>query len=354
MPMNKKRVAIILGVIAVVLILMIIQPGKPPEQVFPQFLFDPLKLTDSSVNDEDPSLLKAQDGTLYLVWYSDQGGAADLWLTRSKETFSWSKPQPIITQPTGDFYPTLIQAQDNTFHLSWFGIDPKTRNADIYYSNSNDAINWSDPIQITTSPAIDWVPSLMQDNKGVLRIVWSSDRIGNKEIFLVSSDDNGNTWTDPKQITHTKSADDYPFLAQQDDGTYLLTWTRYTPQGEPAFATNPTSEIVLSTSNDTLNWSSPIVISSEDQKHKVTDTYPIIYKHNKKYFVSWTSNRIDAFGNIVARSLSNETIITLTKSKKADYTGKIVSLNETTIAMTWVSNRENNNNDIFFREFFFE
>lgn len=351
--MDKKWIALIVCFGIIILILMILHPGKPPEQVLPQFRSNPLKLPNSTVNDEDPSLLQDHDGTIYIAWFSKRNSVDDIWITYSKDHSIWSDPRPIITAPTSDYYPTLIQSDDGIFHLSWFGVERYTGYAEIYYSNSRDTITWSDPLKIAPNPAIDWVPSIMQDQDGVLRITWTSNRSGNKEIYMVSSRDGGNTWTDPRQLTFSTIADDYPFLAQLENYTYILTWTRYTPQGESALSTNPTAEIVYSTSIDLLNWSDPVVISAPDPEQKVTDVYPIIFEHKNSVYISWTSNRAEFFGDIVARSLISDTIIPLITSDKADYTGRVVSLNDTTLAIVWVSNREGTN-AIYYQEFYWE
>jgi hypothetical protein len=44
----------------------------------------PILITDIEGNNEDPFLLRAKDGTLYLVWFSERSGNADIYMRPPK------------------------------------------------------------------------------------------------------------------------------------------------------------------------------------------------------------------------------------------------------------------------------
>jgi hypothetical protein len=75
----------------------------------------------SPTKDEDPSVICARDGTIFVAWFSDRGGNADIYITATHNGIDWSSPVRVTSSPSGDFYPNLIQDYQGTFHLVWFG-----------------------------------------------------------------------------------------------------------------------------------------------------------------------------------------------------------------------------------------
>src|SRR5262245_30474903 len=62
---------------------------------------------DSPTKDEDPSVLRARDGTLFVAWFSDRGGNPDIYISNTRNGIDWAEPVRITTSIDGDFYPNL-------------------------------------------------------------------------------------------------------------------------------------------------------------------------------------------------------------------------------------------------------
>lgn len=317
-------------------------------------LTEPVQLTFHGKNDEDPSLARSKDGAFYLAWSSEQSGNADIWLTMSADGKNWEQAVPIINDAAGDeFYPSLIQSRDGTFHIAWFAIDrfAPGRPANIWYASSKDGINWENRMQITNG-SIEWAPSIIADNRGALWIAWTSTRTGNRDIFVTYSNDSGKTWSAPTRVTDSNAQDDFAHLVQNSDGTYILAWTQYEQEGIGFGSVNPTADIFYSTSADGNSWSDPVVVSSYDAKDSFTDVYPALYEFKGNYFISWTSSASDPFGNIAAAPLSDVRKITeLATEAKVDYFSRLVQASGNSLLMVWVSDRNGSetNKNIFSR-----
>ena len=304
-----------------------------------QIQLNPRQLSFSDSKDEDPSIIQASDGTYWIAWFSDRSGNGDIWYKKSRNGINWTEPFQITTDPSNDYYPSLIQASDGTFWIAWFS--DRSGNFDIWYSNSNDGTNWSPGKQITNDGSVDWIPSLIQDLDGTFWIAWSSNRSGNKDIWLSNSND-GRNWSIPIQLTINTNEDDFPHLIQSPDGNFMIVWARHHPDNEKPGYSNPTSEIFYSTSTDGITWAAPVQLTNDSS----VDTLPCIYQDSgATYLISWTSDKTDIFGDILCSSITQNkqsNLIQLTSKKSSDYSPKIIKSLDGNYWMSWVSDRSGN------------
>jgi len=244
-------------------------------------------ITDVDGNNEDPFLLRANDGTIYLVWFSERSGNADIYMKTSKDGKTWSECTVVIRGGgAGNFYPSLAQTKDGKFHLAWFCIDAKSKTFSICYANSDDGRKWSKTQAITPRhKGHNWVPTIVAAGDGSIWIAFSSGRTGNKDVFVVQSKDGGKTWQEPIQVTRHGDHDDLPNIAQRPDGTFVVVWTNYVP--EKAGYLSKTADIYYATSQSGMIWSDPVAIT----KNNYTDTIPEIFSNldQSAFFVAWCS-----------------------------------------------------------------
>ena len=66
--------------------------------------------TGSPGKDEDPSVLLAADGKLYVAWFSDRGGSSAIWISSTTDKVNWSTPKRISNNTFGNFYPCSLIA----------------------------------------------------------------------------------------------------------------------------------------------------------------------------------------------------------------------------------------------------
>ena len=257
--------------------------------------------------------------------------------------------------PAEDYYPSLMQTRDGRFHLVWCQLQRKEGRTDVWYTASRDGRTWDKP-QSITNRGIDWAPTIYEDAKGVLRILWSSRRSGSRDIWITRSLDGGKTWLSPDQVTRSSEEDDFPHALQASNGEHYLVWTRYR-RGSAMLELHKdrSSDVVLATSRDAVVWSAPVVSSFGDSDNKFVDILPALFQDPNKgqVFVSWTSGRTGARGDILARSITSPSshVFQLTRSEASDYSAKIVPTGQSgEYLMVWVSTREGKP-DIFARRF---
>ena len=265
-----------------------------------------VRITSNPGDDEDPTVLLAQDGRFHVAWWSNRDGQVDLFTRSSRNGQTWSDEQRITNDADEDFYPSLVQARDGVFHLAWFRLQRAAGRVDIWYTRSADGTHWAAPVAITAQGQ-NWAPTIYEATRGVLWIVWSSWRAGNRELFASRSTDSGRHWTPPQRLTNSAEEDDFPHVSKMAGGKRVLVWTRYAP-GSPLldYFKDGTAEIVMATSRDGLHWSAPAAVSPADPDGRYVEFLPFVFsdRDGSRTYVSWTSNRarIDR-GDILVRQI---------------------------------------------------
>jgi predicted GH43/DUF377 family glycosyl hydrolase len=316
----------------------------------------PVRISDDNGDDEDPSVMLARDGRFYVAWSSKRQNGVNIYIKSSEDGRTWSTEERVTIGPGEDYYPSLAQTRDGTFHIAWFRLEREQADMDIWYSRSQDARTWSIPVQITNSPKLEWAPNILADSRDALHIVWSSGKTGNRELFVSRSDDGGRQWSCERQITQSDEEDDFPQMIETSKGEWILSWTRYR-KGSPLldYLTDTSAEIVIARSRDSLNWSVPEVSSPPDEKSRHMDLLPFVFEDaaSGQLYLSWTSSRSNLWGNILLRNLASEqsAYSLLTTERTSDYNAKIAPTKTPgQYLMVWVSDRDGNR-EIYSRTF---
>jgi len=243
-------------------------PGPPPARYAPT---DTLLLsTGSPTKDEDPAVLRAADGSMFVAWFSDRADAGDIYVARTSSGTNWSAPTRITLDPGGDFYPSLIQDAAGTFHLTWFRWYALER-GHILHSTSSDGLTWNvaDEESVTTDLDVDdWLPTPAFASDGTLFVYFVSEirDAGNptSDLYATSKGPSATNWSDPVSLTAINSTtehDQLPFVARTGSGLTMV-WVRH-DTSEPKPWLNPKSQLYLSTSPDGLSWSAPLQVTNE-------------------------------------------------------------------------------------------
>ncbi len=273
--------------------------GAPPPEAGPAF--EPtepqLLSTASPTKDEDPSVLRARDGTLYVAWFSDRGGNNDVYVTRTGDGKTWNPPVRVTTSPDGDFYPNLIQDEQGVFHLTWFRWHAFFR-GHIFYNRSLDGLTWDQAaeVPVTTDASVDdWVPTITTAADGTLLVYFVSERrdaAHANQIYVSTRRPSVATW-DPAVpaagVNSPSEHDHLPFAARTGSEITLL-WVRHdTTQALPYL--NHKSDVFQASSPDGLSWSAPARITRETGN--VVNLFPALYPSLEgRWSLVWLSTRL--------------------------------------------------------------
>jgi len=223
--------------------------------------------TASPGKDEDTSVLRARDGSLYVAWFSDRTASGDIYVTRTERGAAWSSAVRVTTDAGGDFNPSLIQDAAGVFHLTWFRWTAPFR-GHIYYNQSSDGHTW-DPtaeVRVTSGEDVDdWVPSIVDAADGSLLIYFASAKrptSGVTDLYVARRKPGDAAWSEIGPVVGLNSAvehDHLPFAARIGS-QIAITWVRH-DQSEALPWLNRKSNVFYASSSDGLTWSSPVQVT---------------------------------------------------------------------------------------------
>jgi hypothetical protein len=260
---------------------------------------DRLLSTNSPTKDEDPSVLRARDGSIFVAWFSDRdAGNADIYIASTRGGTEWTPHARVTTSRDGDFYPNLLQDDQGLFHLVWFRWDAPFR-GHIVHNTSTDGQRW-DPASetlVTTIPDVDdWVPTIAQRADGTLLVYFVSarrDRSSTLNRIYVTSRSPGGAWTpaSPLTIASATEHDHLPF-ALRTGAQMTLVWVR-TDAAQPTPWTANKADVLMSSSADGLAWSTPLRVTKDTSA--IVHVFPALYASaDQSWLIMWLSTRLGA------------------------------------------------------------
>lgn len=300
-------------------------PG-PLARLAPSAAASVLSPGNASGQDEDPSIVRARDGSLYVAWYSNRNGLQtdgredkEIFLMRSGDGATWTDPPIQLTRdPAFAFYPSLAQDAAGAFHLAWWRVIPTGPGTDnrILYKSSPDGVTWDadQGLEIASGPG-DWLPALVADRAGGRLLVYFSavarDRngavnLGERILRLhVAIRDAAGAWAAPaplQGVNEDATHNTYPHVLQRAGGSFVMTWTRYDaaqPNDVLQVIQEPSTVTMLSTSADGVAWTPPVAMS---EAGAAIDVFPSLFADPAdRPFVLWTTT---AFGAPVTAELA--------------------------------------------------
>ncbi len=162
-------------------------------------------------------------GVIYSQWSVENG---------------WTNPIDILLSPIKEARVTdAYLDKDGFINVVFFGGDGTA--GDIYYSKApleeaSNARSWSVPIVIGENAEDPEAAVFAEDRQGYLHVIYSGKQYGNG-VYVVSSKDNGETWSESMPIFLADS--DAPYISllraiHTDSGWLHVIWNVYSVEGQ--------------------------------------------------------------------------------------------------------------------------
>ena len=295
-------------------------------------------IATSPGKDEDPSILRANDGTFYLAFYSNRDGGDRIWLMTSTDGVTWGAPRAVTDPSEHAFYPCLLQDSDGLFHLTYWAGEVGDGGKIV------GRIRYGRPgvdLTLTDAAGLAWGATIVERAPGSLFMVWSSDAMGDKDLYTSTSTNNGASWSTPVPRIDPAFNDDLPFVAVHPNGSLYLVWQRYDPSVTDfgASFSHPSNEIVFATSTDGVDWTAPIAVTNDPPSATIPDVIPALYPSDDPsgFDVTWSSVRLGATaGNIYARGLTGAGAEIRQLTPTGGYSGRAVRTGNGRHLLVWV------------------
>lgn len=255
-------------------------------------------------------------------------------------TVEWSADTRLTTNVDIDWSPSVAATNDGKIWVVWRS-DRISNNGTIFYKVF-DGSSWTEDTMLAGGPSINDYPAVTSTNDGKIWVVWVSDRVGQNENLFYKVFD-GVSWSDDTQLTTDPYPDTFPSIMQASDGKIWVVWTspRFEMQGDifyKVFDGVSWSEDTRITSDTTTIEEEPSVMQASDGMVWVVFTKIIKQKQKDLYYrvyngTDWTSD------------------IQLTWDYYHDFDPAITQARDGTIWVVWDSDRNNHDNNIYYKFF---
>jgi hypothetical protein len=288
-----------------------------------------IQLTTNSTLDMSPSIMQAENGTIWVVWVSNRMGFGNdelFYKTSSNYGLTWSTERRLTVAPGYDEGPSMMQASNGTIWVVWASY--RTGNYELFYKTFNGS-SWSSDAQFAEESHQDMRPYIMQSSDGLIWVVWYSDRTGNYELFYKTY--NGSCWSPEAQLTSHPSADVYPSIAQASNGTIWVVWASYRTGNYELFY-----KIF-----DGVAWSSDIQLTNDPHSDSVPS---IVRARDGAIWVVWQSGRPSDDQDELYYKIYNGSAWTsdaqLTSDLANDMAPSIAQMKDKRIWVVWQADRD--------------
>lgn len=199
----------------------------------------PQLITSGDASIENAISVADADARIHVFWnqaVSDDGISAAVpessiyyarWNARS-----WLGPYDIVSSPSGSAEkPAASLDSDGNLLLVWSGTA-----GDLYFSQAESsrayaASAWADPIRLPVPRSAVGSSDVLVDRAGTIYVAYSIPLNEDRGIYITSSNDSGNTWSEPMAVFDGVAAQwdrvDTPHLAQTANGNLYLLWSKY-------------------------------------------------------------------------------------------------------------------------------
>lgn len=245
-------------------------------------------------NSEDPAVLRARDGSIYVAWYSQASGD-DVLITRTTDGVHWAPPVHVTTGAAKDLGPTLYQDAHGVIHAVWFRWmgAPPGHLVHNRASAPDDGLRWDPATEVdvtTASGTDDWVPSLTADATGALVVAFARNTCPPPDtcygIWTTTSPD-GTAWRAAQPVVTAGGGVEHHLPAIAGVGGALaLVWDPYdATAGVPWEGLQTGAHIALRTSTP-AGWTEPRDVTLRDAA--AVSAFPTLYAdHADQWHVAW-------------------------------------------------------------------
>jgi len=266
-------------------------------------------------------------------------------------TLTWSADTRLTSDPNFDYAPAITQTMDGRIWVTWHS--DRTGNEEIFYKILTGS-TWSDDTRLTFDSHMDMNPSILQSSDGKIWIVWDSDRTGDFEIYCKTSSDNGASWSGDIQLTTEPARDSFPSIMQASDGKIWIFWTsgRDVTVSPPDPTFQPSANIFYKVSIDNgQTWSEDTLVVTDYKNNYRDDLYPsCMQAANGSIWVVWAKEAKDVYYKLYnGTAWSGE--VRLTFDAKENTNPFIMQTTNGRIWVFWDSFRNAHDTDLYHKIF---
>lgn len=194
---------------------------------------------------------------------------------KSPEILHFVSETKNLTQNEDDsVYPQISSSSNNLFVVWQESVGNYGKNYDVFFRKSNDGGNtFGSPINLSNNPGFSEHPQIASVGD-IIYVAWVDDSSGKREIMFRESTDGGKTFTNSIAVSQNSMGPYHVELAAEGKNVYIV-WN--------SFDMDASNMVLLSKSDDAGKTFGELrEIGTAD-----TETYPKIAAYENEYYVAW-------------------------------------------------------------------
>jgi hypothetical protein len=243
--------------------------------------------------------ISAEGNNVYVVWHgSPTPGSDEIFFAVSNDNGqTFSTPPDNLSNNTGFSRFPQISAEGNNVYVVWQDTISTFDETFFVVSNDNGQTFSTPPDNLSNNPTLSENPQISSEGNNVY-VVWSDTTPGNRDIFFAASYDNGQTFSIlGENISNNTEDSSFPQISTEGNNIYVV-WEDDTP-GNP--------ETFFAVSNDNgQTFSTPINISNTPGSTNFGLHQQQISSEGNNVYVVWRDETDIPFNSDIFFVVSND------------------------------------------------
>ncbi|MEN3334646.1 MAG: hypothetical protein V7641_4011 [Blastocatellia bacterium] len=228
-------------------------------------------LTNSKGEAFGPSLVVSKQGPLrlYIAYHDNSTGTYEAYLLRTKKKTKFRKPQNLTPGDGAAFSPRLGMDSNGNVNLVYGDTTGGVRHV-RFLRTTDQGETFSEPVTISGASDGAFEPEIAMTQGDAINVVWEDTVSGTSAIRFARSTDNGATFSEPRQVSRGDGSAIEAHIAADGTGRLSVVWVQQVGDDKHTFYSRSTddgqtfSEPLQLTSAPGTSVSKPLALAYQD------------------------------------------------------------------------------------------
>jgi hypothetical protein len=200
-------------------------------------------LTNSRGEAFGPSLVVSKQGPLrlYIAYHDDSTGTYEAYLLRTKKKTKFRKPQNLTPGAGAAFSPRLGLDSGGNVNVVYGDTTGGVRHVSFMRS-TDQGETFSEPVTISGASDGAFEPEIAMTPGDAINLAWEDTVSGTSAILFARSTDNGATFSNPKQVSRGDGSATEAHIAADGAGRLSVVWAQAVGNDKHTFYSRSTDD----------------------------------------------------------------------------------------------------------------
>lgn len=200
-------------------------------------------LTNSKGEAFGPSLVVSKQGPLrlYIAYHDNSTGTYEAYFLSTKKKTKFRKPQNLTPGAGGGFSPRLGLGADGNVNLVYGDTTDGVRRVRFMRSTDQGA-TFSEPLTISGASNGAFEPEIAMTSGDAINVAWEDTVSGTSAILFARSTDGGATFSSPLQVSRGEGSAIEAHIAADGEGRLSVVWAQEVGEDKHLFYSHSTDD----------------------------------------------------------------------------------------------------------------